>query len=158
VLVGGDFGWEAGARKGARLLNEPSAWAMSALQTSDADRALGFYRQLFGWRAEAFSMGDSQATLCRLPGYVGGEPQQPVPRDVVAAVMLAENGAESQWGVDFWIADADAAAAKMAELGGTVLAAPADVPGFRRAMLADPAGAAFSVSQLQYGEAPTRAA
>jgi predicted enzyme related to lactoylglutathione lyase len=55
------------------------------------------------------------------------------------------------WSVDFWIADADAAAGKTAALGGTVIAPPHDTAGFRRAILADPHGAAFSVSQLVLG-------
>jgi len=145
--------WEAQARQGAQLVNEPSAWAMSALQTTDPDRAIEFYADLFGWQPEPLAVEEAQLTLWRLPGYVGGEPQQPVPRDVVAAMIpLAKgDGRTSQWSVDFWIDDADAAAAKTPELGGRVLVAPHDIPGFRRTVLADPAGAAFSVSQLQVG-------
>ena len=66
--------------RGAQLVNEPGAWAMSLLNTGDPDGATAFYSALFGWEAE--SLGEM--TLWRLPGYVGGEPQQPVPRDVVA--------------------------------------------------------------------------
>jgi uncharacterized protein len=46
------------------------------------------------------------------------------------------------------IDNADAAAAKAPELGGTVLAPAHDIPGFRQAVLADPHGAVFSVSTL----------
>jgi predicted enzyme related to lactoylglutathione lyase len=46
------------------------------------------------------------------------------------------------------VSDTDATAATADELGGRVLAAPFDAPGFRRAVLADPEGAEFSVSQL----------
>jgi predicted enzyme related to lactoylglutathione lyase len=53
------------------------------------------------------------------------------------------------WGVDFWIADVDEAAAKATELGGAVHVPPTDRPGFRQAALGDPAGAAFVVSQLR---------
>jgi predicted enzyme related to lactoylglutathione lyase len=52
---------------------------------------------------------------------------------------------------NFWIADADAAAAKAGELGGRVVVEPHDTPGFREAVLADPQGAVFSVSQLLTG-------
>jgi predicted enzyme related to lactoylglutathione lyase len=145
--------WEPEARQGAQLVNEPSAWAMSTLQTTDPDRATAFYAELFGWQPEAFGMEGALISLCRLPGYVGGEPQQPVPRDVVAALIpLPDDGGQvSNWGVDFWIDDADAAAAKTLALGGQVFVAPHDIPGFRRTVLADPAGAALSVSQLQTG-------
>ena len=84
------------------------------------------------------------------PGYVGGEPEQPVPRDVVAAMTAGEPGAAARrWSVDFWIADADGAAAAAPELGGTVVAEPFDDAMFRRAVLAAPDGATFAVSQLQ---------
>jgi uncharacterized protein len=145
--------WEPEARQGAQLVNEPSAWAMSSLQTTDPDHAIEFYDAVFGWHPEAFGMEGAQISLCRLPGYVGGEPQQPVPRDVVALMIPLpdDGGRTSHWGVDFWIDDADAAAAKTLELGGRVLVAPHDIPGFRQTVLADPAGAVFSVSQLQTG-------
>jgi predicted enzyme related to lactoylglutathione lyase len=135
--------WQPGDRKGAQLVNEPSAWSMSMLNTSDVDRAAAFYAELFGWQSESFGPG---LTLFRLPGYVGGEPQQPVPRDVVA-VMAAGDG-EPGWMVDIWVADADATAEIATELDGAVVVAPRETPGFRNAMIADPAGAVFSISQL----------
>jgi predicted enzyme related to lactoylglutathione lyase len=122
------------------------------LSTDDPDTAQTFYGELFGWRAEALEAGPGmELWLWRLPGFAGGEPQQPVPRDVVAAMMRTDpsaGGPPPNWGVDFWITDADAAAAATPELGGSVLAAPFASPPFRRAILADPNGAPFSVSQL----------
>lgn len=133
--------WEADLRKGAQLLNEPSAWAMSMLHAPDVDAAVAFYGAAFGWQPEEFG----PATLFRLPGYFGGEEMQPVPRDVVAAVVPGE---EAFWSVDFWVHDAHAASAKTAELGGTVVEAPHPTPGFIQAVLRDPQGASFSISQL----------
>ena len=94
--------------------------------------------------------------LWRLPGYVGGEPQQPVPRDVVGVMIPnggdgASSAVPSSWSIDFWVHDADATAERAAELDGTIVVAPHDTPGFRRAILADPHGAAFSVSALTAG-------
>ena len=140
--------WEPGSRLGAQLVNEPSAWSMSFVNSRDADLAAGFYEQVFGWQAEEFELGDIKPIMFRLPGFVGGEPMQPVPRDLVSVMMPLESGAEPHWGVDFWVADADAAASTAAGHGGTVIAPPHDRPGFRGAALADPNGAVFSVSQL----------
>jgi hypothetical protein len=140
--------WEPHTRHGAQVVNEPSAWAMSLLATPDPEAATHFYGELFGWETESFDAGGATVTLWRLPGYVGGEPQQPVPRDVVAAMAEPPAGAPPHWGVDFWIADAEEAARRTAELGGTVLAAPYEAPPFRQAALADPHGAAFTVSEL----------
>jgi predicted enzyme related to lactoylglutathione lyase len=140
--------WEAGDREGAQLVNEPAAWSMSFLNARDTGAAASFYGGLFGWRAEPFEFGELSAFLFRLPGFVGGEPQQPVPRDVVATMMPADDGVEPHWGVDFWIADTDAAAARAEELGGSVVVAPYDNAAFRAAVLADPNGAPFGISQL----------
>ena len=58
------------------------------------------------------------------------------------------DGQPAGWSVDFWIADADAAAAAAPDLGGRVLEPPFQDANFRRTILAAPDGAAFGVSQL----------
>ena len=136
--------WEAEIRAGAERINEPGAWAMSALQTPDPARAAAFYAGVFGWLAEPWG----PVHLLRLPGYAGGTDEQPVPRDVVAVMAPAQPGGASAWAVDFWVADLDAAVARAADLGGRVLVPIHDRPPFRSTVLADPEGAAFSLSQL----------
>jgi predicted enzyme related to lactoylglutathione lyase len=138
--------WEPREREGAQLVNEPGAWAMSMLQTPDPDAAAAFYGALFGWTTEAFG----PFTMFRLPGYVGGEPGQPVSREVVATMAPAADG-PAHWSPNFWVDDADGAAAKAAQLGGRIASPPADSPGFRNAVLADPSGVTFSISQLKKG-------
>lgn len=133
--------WEPAQRLGCQLVNEASAYAMSALHTPDPDAAASFYRDVFGWETDEFAPGVS---LFRLPGYVGGEPAQPVPRDVVA--VMAKDDGPARWSVDFWVADADAVAARAPELGGRVVVAPFDSVPKRQAVIADPDGAVFSVS------------
>jgi uncharacterized protein len=133
--------WEPARRLGCQLVNEASAYAMSMLHTPDPAAAARFYGDVFGWQTESFAPG---VTLFRLPGYVGGEPAQPVPRDVVAVMAKADG--PSYWGVDFWVGDADSLAARAPELGGGVVVAPFDAGPMRQAVLADPAGAAFSVT------------
>ena len=136
--------WEAGTREGAQLVNEPRAWAMSTLHTAAMEKAKSFYGAVFGWQPEQFG----PVTLWRLPGYVGGEPRQPVPRDVVGVMAPLPEGAPPSWSVDFWIDGADATAEHAARLGGKIIAPPHDAAGFRSSVIADPQGAVFSVSQL----------
>jgi predicted enzyme related to lactoylglutathione lyase len=147
--------WEPRERKGAQIVNEPGAWAMSQLLTNDPEGATAFYGDVFGWTTETFDMGGGEFTMWRLPGYVGGEPKQPVSREVIGVMLPMcdqfPDGAPPRWSANFWIADADAAAAKAGELGGQVVVEPHDTPGFREAVLADPQGAVFSVSQLLTG-------
>jgi predicted enzyme related to lactoylglutathione lyase len=148
--------WRPGAHRGAQLVNEPGAWSMSSLNTRDPDGAPAFYREVFGWNAEQMAIGNGGGfALFRLPGFVGGEPQQPVPRDVVATMAAMSDDqfppdVPSHWRIDFWVDNADAAADSASRLGGTVLAPPYDIPGapLRQAVLADPEGAPFSVTHL----------
>jgi uncharacterized protein len=139
--AGAVFGvWQLGEHRGARVVNEPGAWAMSALSTPDPEGANAFYGAVFGWQTSEFG----PATMWHVPGFFGGEPQQPVPRDVVAVMVPGEHAV---WAVNFWADDVDAAAERAAALGGAVISPPIDDPIGRNAVLADPAGAVISVSR-----------
>ena len=141
--------WEAGTRSGAEIFNEPSAYAMSALSTDHPDRAMAFYRDVFGWEADPFEPAPGMTMwLWRLPGYVGGEAGQPVPRDVVGVMAPLAASERPRWDVDFWVDDVERAAVAADAHGGRVVVAPFEIPMFRRSVLADPQGAVFSVSQL----------
>jgi uncharacterized protein len=140
---GAVFGaWQPGGHRGAQVVNEPGAWSMSMLSSPDPEAARRFYGAVFGWESDDEFAG---ATMFRLPGYFGGEPSQPVPRDVVAVMAPGEHAA---WIPDFWVSDADGTAARAAELGGRTIAPPADNPVGRSAVLADPSGAVFTVSKV----------
>lgn len=141
--------WESGDDGGAQLVNAPGTWAMSTLHTPDPADAAEFYDEAFGWEPEP--VAGSAVTLFRLPGYVGGDPGQPIPRDVVAVMATTEREPDGpavppHWNVNFAVEDADVISARAADLGGNVLVGPMDTPGFRSAVLIDPQGAAFSVS------------
>jgi predicted enzyme related to lactoylglutathione lyase len=129
---------------GAELVNEPGSWDLSTLHTPDPGGAEAFYGALFGWRAEPFG----QIALWRLPDHAGGVDGQPVPRDTVA--IMAHGDAPARWSVDFRVHDAVAVARLAVRLGAALLDAPHDVPGFRTAALADPQGAAFTVTQFTW--------
>ena len=142
--TGAVFGaWRPAGTAGAQVVNEPNAWAMSRLETPGPEAAAAFYAQVFGWTTEDFGA----FTMFRLPGYVGGEPEQPVSREVVA--LMAKADGPARWIPDFWVADADAVAARAAELGGRQLSEPIDTPMSRTAMLADRFGATFTVTQMR---------
>jgi predicted enzyme related to lactoylglutathione lyase len=138
--------WEGDAREGAQVVNEAGAWSMGELATPDPEAAATFYKEVFGWDAEEFAPGIS---VFRRPGYFGGEPSQPVPRDVVAVMTPGEG--KSAWAVDFWVADAEATAKKAVELGGSVVKEPAVEGPFRSAKISDPQGGVLSVSELLAG-------
>ncbi len=108
----------------------------------DPDAAAGFYGGLFGWEFEDAMPAGSQGRylIARLRG---GE---------VAAVSSPPEGAPAQavWNTYIWVDDADEAAAKAREAGGSILSEPFDVMDTgRMAALADPEGAAFCVWQAR---------
>jgi uncharacterized protein len=138
----------SGTLQGAELVNETGAWSMSQLDTPDVEGAKRFYGEVFGWTNETFTMGDASITMFRLPGYVGGEPGQPVSREVVATMAEAPGAGAGHWTVGFWVADVDTAAARAAESGGRAVAGPFDIGIGRTAVLADPAGVQFSVTKM----------
>jgi uncharacterized protein len=57
-------------------------------------------------------------------------------------------GDAAAWTPDFWVHDTDAIATRAGELGGSILMPLSDTGVGRTAVLADPAGAVFSVSKV----------
>lgn len=132
--TGVPFGlWHGDDPGGAELVNEPGTWQMSSLHSTDVERAHAFYGAVFGWVLE------------EVPGA-------PFSRwfldDELVAVVTATDGVAvpPHWSVNFAVADVDAVAERATTLGGSVLMAPFDTPGFRNAVVADPQGAVFAVS------------
>jgi predicted enzyme related to lactoylglutathione lyase len=152
--VGAVFGvWEARTRGGAQLVNEPRTWTMSALHTTDGERAKAFYGSVFGWQPEALGPPEAPMTLWRRAGYKGEE-EQPIPSDVVAVMAPtgdAAAGVPPHWNVNLRVDDTDATVEQAVGLGGHVVMAALDTPGLRSAAIADPQGAVFSISQLIAG-------
>jgi uncharacterized protein len=146
--AGAVFGvWEPNGHRCAQPVNEPDLWVLSELRTTNPAGAVAFYGGLFGWEADPLGA----TTLWRLPGYVGGVPGQPVPRDAIATMRARRRAADVGWGIDFRVADADAAVEKAVRAGAHLVEVPHDTPGFRTAVLADPQGAAFSVTEFRWG-------
>lgn len=153
--------WEPKAHKGAQIVNEAGALNFNGLNTRDVDGAKAFYGAVFGWTT--LDLGGAE--MWTLPGY-GDHLEERDPglreqlaefggptgfEDVVASIdPIGDDQPDvpAHWSVTFGVDDADAIAAKAAELGGTVLVAPFDAPWVRMAVLADPAGATFVASQF----------
>jgi predicted enzyme related to lactoylglutathione lyase len=69
---------------------------------------------------------------------------------VAAFKPLAEDqpDAPPHWSVTFAVDDAEATAAKAAELGGEIVVPPLDAPWVRMTVIADPQGATFTASKF----------
>ncbi len=154
--------WQAGSHKGARIVNEAGSLNFNDLRTRDLDGARSFYGSVFGWETLAL---DGGAQMWTLPGY-GDELERDNPdlrtqmaavgapagfEDVVASINpIPDDQADvaAHWSVTFAVNDADATAAKAAELGGTVIVPPFDAPWVRMTVIADPQGATFIASKF----------
>src|SRR6266545_6125751 len=101
---------------------------------------------LFGWTLEG--VPGAPMAFWRLNGHVGGEADQPMPRDVVAVLVAIGDGDPTppHWSVALTVGDVDATAREASEFGGAVLRAPAETPGFRSAVVADPQGGVVAVT------------
>ena len=117
---------------------------------------------MFGWETQDLDVGDGVATMWRVPGYgdflerttdpdvrrrQAGVGAPPGFEDAIG--WLVSTDGPPHWQVTFSVQDADATAERAAELGGRVGAPPTDVPYARVAVLGDPQGAEFTVSQFR---------
>ena len=124
-----------------------------------------FYAAVFGWETRTWTSAAAPATMIRVPGY-GDHLEALNPGTLAAHKETARRRASRTRSagcrppVDARrpppagpspsrVADADATAARTAELGGTVLAEPFDVPYSRMAVVRDPDGVTFTISQFQ---------
>jgi len=136
--------WQAKDHIGSELVNEPNSLAWNELRTRDPDGAKAFYSGLFGWEPMAFP--DMEGYTIWTVGGSAPENGKGGMIDMETIPMPAE--VPPHWDVNFAVADADATAARCAELGGTVIVPPMDIPVGRMAGLQDPSGAMFTVIKL----------
>jgi predicted enzyme related to lactoylglutathione lyase len=150
--------WQAGTRAGAQRANSPGAWNFSDLHTPDRAAAMAFYTPLFGWRAADLDQG--AGTMLQVPGYGDHlaatvdpgihERQASAPAgfaDVIGGLLVIPAGEAPRWHVTFTVADRDDSAATAERLGATVLSS-SENRWTRDAVLRDPQGAEFTVSQF----------
>jgi uncharacterized protein len=132
--------WQPGTFAGSGLVAEPGAPSWFELLTRGYERAVSFYRDVFGWHTQV--MGDGEEF--RMTVQVGPEGGDPYCGIMDASGVLPE-GAPPHWGPYFAVADADAAVEIVTAEGGQVLQPAWDTPYGRIANVTDPMGAAFSV-------------
>jgi uncharacterized protein len=109
------------------------------LATSDAQAALSFYSELFGWsRGPAHDMGP--AGTYQLIEHGGAQ--------VGGAYKLMDASKPPQWLTYISVGSVDKAAAAAKAAGGRVTQGPMEVPGGSRiAQILDPQGGAFAVHE-----------
>jgi predicted enzyme related to lactoylglutathione lyase len=133
--------WTAKNTIGAQRVNEPGAFTWSELLAPPNDKTASFYEKVVGLKMIQEPMSDGST-------YNG------FTLDGTASTMLAGTmappmpGIPPHWAIFFGAADVDASAAKVKELGGSVVMEPFDIPVGRMAVVADPQGATFNLFQM----------
>lgn len=130
--------WQAESMPGEDISGVPGSRSWNELMTRDPDGAKTFYGNVLGWRAQDTAYEGATYTVWHVGDKAAGG-MMPMQGDMWPADL------PPHWMIYFEVEDPDAAAARAAELGGTVSVPPTDTPAGRFAVLSDPQGAFFSV-------------
>jgi predicted enzyme related to lactoylglutathione lyase len=131
--------WTPKKHIGASLMAEHGVINWAELETSDVDRAGGFYAKLFSWKPAVQDMGGGR----KYTVFSG-------PDGKTRRAGLMAGGSPSHWNVYFHVDDCDAVAKKAGSLNAKTVMPPTDIPGVGRfAFFTDPQGANFAVLQLK---------
>ena len=126
--------WQPGTHRGLLTLAEPGRAGWFELATRDYQASIRFLREVFGWQVE--SVSDAPGFRYSVASVDGEQ---------VAGILDAPDAAHAHWTVYFQVKDADAGAARVTELGGTVTEPPVDTPFGRVGRFLDPTGAPFQL-------------
>jgi hypothetical protein len=121
--------WEAEGYPGAGLVNETGTWTWNDFSTRDPAAAEAFYGGLFGWHFREVAPGYWSISMGDL--LIGG--MRTMDRD--------DPTVPPNWMPYFVVQDAGKAAARVEELGGSILVPTTDVPAGRFLVIRDPRSA-----------------
>jgi len=126
---------QAGAAAIAEMTG-PGHFSWNELHSEDVAGAAKFYTALFGWESVPMAGGMPYTLFKKNGTEVGGLMKPPMP------------GVPPQWLPYVTVKSADTEAARIAELGGSIVAPPFDIPNVGRIAVArDPQGATFGIFQ-----------
>jgi predicted enzyme related to lactoylglutathione lyase len=132
--------WQPGTFPGFTVLDEPGTPSWFELHTRGYGQAVDFYPTVF--HLESVAMADTDEFRYTTLNAAGDSTELAGIMD--AAAFLPE-GVPSYWAIYWEVADVDASAATLRDLGGSVVEEPTDTPYGRMATVTDPAGARFKL-------------
>ncbi|MFD3454411.1 VOC family protein [Streptomyces sp. NPDC058691] len=140
--LGAVFGiWQAVHHRGIETSGEPGSPVWNELVTRETSMVATFYSLVFGFETQHVVSTDFDYLTLQLDGRpVGGI-------HGVGRGLPRDRGAH--WMAYFEVADTDAAARQVVQLGGSVLRAPRDSAYGRVATVTDPEGAVFTVIRTE---------
>lgn len=139
---GAVFGvWQAAAHLGTAVAGTPGTPVWNELLTQETESVAKFYRTVFGYGLDPLGSPRAEADADLVTLLVEGRPVASL--HGVGNALPRDRGAH--WMTWFEVADPDAAAGRVEKLGGRVLSPPRDDASGRRATVADPEGAVFTI-------------
>ena len=130
--------WQPGLHKGFGIFGEAGTPSWFELHTREYEAAVAFYRDVFRWTTDVVSDVPEfrYTTLKDGDGWLAG---------IMDGSGILPDGVPAHWSVYFGADDADAALARIAELGGSTVRPAEDTPYGRLATATDPTGAQFKL-------------
>ena len=129
--------WQPNAHRGAGIVNEPGTLTWNELVTTDVEAAKTFYEKVFGWGAVTHGEGPGAYTEFQVAGRsIAGMMQRPAempPRPALLGRLFRRRGRRRDRRSG-WVSSAERS-----------IMPPRDIEPGRFAVVADPAGAMFSV-------------
>jgi predicted enzyme related to lactoylglutathione lyase len=141
--TGVPFGlWQPAEHRGFGQVGQQGSFAWAELVTRAPLGEDTFYKELFGYVQRQTGLGDADYEIWSL-----GE------REICGRMKMPPEMAENpdiqdQWSLYFAVDDADRAADRVLQAGGTVARTPHDSPYGRMARVTDPEGALFHIIDL----------
>jgi predicted enzyme related to lactoylglutathione lyase len=131
--------WQAKKHIGTGIAGVEGTLCWADLSTPDPEKAIPFYADVFGWKAEPGQADDSgYLHIKNGEAFIGGIPP----------AAHRHPNVPSHWLPYFLVSDCDATAAKAKELGAAFRLPPMSMEKVGRfAVLADPQGATFAIFQ-----------
>jgi predicted enzyme related to lactoylglutathione lyase len=130
--------WQPGQHRGFGIFGEAGTPSWFELHTRDYESAVAFYRNVFRWDTHVVSDTPEfrYTTLAHDDAWLAG---------IMDATDFLPEGVPAHWSVYFGVEDADAALARIGDLGGSTLRPAEDTPYGRLATAVDPTGAQFNL-------------
>ena len=136
---GAFFLWHSAKPDASAIYSQPGALAWNDLSTRDPEKAVTFFKELFGWDIQSMEGGPMPYWMISVDGS-GQAGIMPMPEMMPAEVP-------ANWLVYFGADDVHATAERAVSLGGSVVVGPMDSAGTVWAVVQDPAGATFGLLQ-----------
>jgi uncharacterized protein len=131
-------GWQATIMGGFQTQG-PNAFSWAELNARGLDKALPFYRKVFGWTSKSTGNTEQPYTEFQVDGKsIGGAMEM---NPMVPAEM------PSYWMAYFGVDDIDRSFKKAIDAGAREMMAPQDYPGGKFAIVSDPQGAFFGLME-----------